>query len=80
MNFSGCSSDYYGDFFSVSCPEAHSVTQSSWLLKGEFVEMFNFPLWRFVLRNSSWQESVVSESWCPALPELEKTGVGNITL
>lgn len=62
----------------MPCQEALSAAQSSWLLKGEFIEIFNFPLWRFVLRNSSWQESVVSDSWCPALPELGETEVGNV--
>lgn len=50
----------YAEFFSVSCQEALSVRQFSWLLKGEFVETFNFPLWRFALWNSSWQERIMT--------------------
>lgn len=44
----------------MSCQEARSVKQFSWLLTGEFVEIFNFPLWGFVLRNGSWQERIMT--------------------
>lgn len=60
----------------MSCQEALPVRQFYWVLKDEFVEVFNFPLWRYVLWNSSWQREN-NDSWCPELPELGKTEASN---
>ena len=53
-------SDYVEGFFHVSCQDAVLLKQFAWFLRGDFIEIFNFPLWRFVLWNSSWQERIIT--------------------